>query len=323
MDEKTQQVVELTPEISLILGNGRAIHPVNAMIPEIAETEIPVLVSGESGIGKEVYARWIHRLSKHSNGPFKKVTCGTLDSRRFLEPVLRNFQTGRDDEELGPGTLFLDGIEELDLACQRLLLSVLPEGGSNDGNGTLKERLLSATSCNLEKEIEAGRFRPDLFFRINGAILRLPPLRKRKDEIPALLDFFLSKYASELKKQKPLVRPEIMSVLSAHDWPGNIRELENVAKRIVALSDAQVATRDLAKASKGLTRSKLTDPMSSLKDAARAALRRTEREMILKALERTHWNRKRAAEELQISYKSFLHKLKQIDTTDSMMTEES
>jgi two-component system, NtrC family, response regulator AtoC len=322
MDAKTQQVLELTPESSLILGNSRAIHPINAMIPEIAGTEIPVLLTGESGIGKEVYARWIHRLSKHSNGPFMKVACGTLDSESFLEPVLRNVQSGRNHEEQAAGTLFLDGIEELDLACQRLLLSVLPESGPNEGNGTLRARLLSATSANLEKEIEAGRFRPDLFFRINGAVLRLPPLRKRKDEIPALLDFFLSKYAGESKKQKPAVRPEIMNVLSAHDWPGNIRELENVAKRIVALSDAQLATRDLAKASKGLTRSKLIDPMS-LKDAARAALRRTEREMILKALERTHWNRKRAAEELQISYKSFLHKLKQIDTTDSMMTEES
>ena len=323
MDAKTQTIAELAPEIGLLLGDSRAIHPVNAMIPEIAGTEIPVLLSGESGIGKEVYARWIHRLSKHSNGPFKKVTCGTLDSGRFLEQVLRSFQTGTDHEELVAGTLFLDGIEELDLTCQRLLLSVLPDGGSNDGDGTLKARLLSATSCNLEKEVEAGRFRPDLFFRINGAFLRLPPLRKRKDEIPALLDFFLSKHASELKKQKPAVKPEIMNVLSAHDWPGNIRELENVAKRIVALSDAQLATRDLTKAPKGLTRSKLTDPVSSLKVAARAALRRTEREMILKALERTHWNRKRAAEELQISYKSLLHKLKQIGDTDSIATEES
>ena len=323
MEANTQPVPELTPEISLILGDSRAIHPVNAMIPEIAETEIPVLLSGESGIGKEVYAHWIHRLSKHSNGPFKKVTCGTLDSGRFLEQVLLSCHTGRDHEEPGPGTLFLDGIEELDLACQRLLLSVLPGGGSNEGNGTIRARLLSATSCNLEKEIEAGRFRPDLFFRINGALLRLPPLRKRKDEIPALLEFFLSKYASELKKQTPTVRPEIMNLLRAHDWPGNIRELENVAKRIVALGDARLATRDLAKTAKGLTTSKLTDPMSSLKVAARAALRRTEREMILKALERTHWNRKRAAEELQISYKSLLQKLKQIDDTDSMVTEES
>jgi two-component system response regulator AtoC len=171
---------------------------------------------------------------------------------------------------------------------------------------------VSSTSCNFEKEIEAGRFRLELYFRINGVILRLSPLRDRKEDIPDLLECFLVKHANELKKNTPELSREARKLLFAYDWPGNIRELENVARKIVAVGDAELALGDLRLSRAASPAASEGFSVSSLKVAARAASRRTERELILKALEQTHWNRKRAARDLQISYKSLLYKIKQI-----------
>ena len=291
---------------------------VHSIIAEIAATEIPVLLTGESGVGKEAYARLAHRLSMRSDASFKKVTCNRIEEERFFEQLLVDSQTDENSRELRVGTLLLDRIEELDLRCQRLLLSVLADGGRDHNPQVLTARLLSATSSDLMNEVEAGRFCRDLFFRINGAHVPLPPLRKRKDEIPALVEFFLDKYAAECKKKKkPGLDAEAMADLTAYDWPGNIRELENVVRRIVVLSDAQLATSDIRIAPPAMQRFQGGSPKASLKAACRAASQRTEREMILKALEQTHWNRKRAAEELRISYKALLYKLKQIEQLDS------
>jgi two-component system response regulator AtoC len=202
-------------------------------------------------------------------------------------------------------------VEQLDLACQRVLLSLLPDGEPNGKVGAMSPRLISSTTRNLEKETEAERFRRELYFRINGACLRLPPLRDRKEDIPALLEYFLARYAGELKKKAPVVNSEMMELLTSHSWPGNIRELENVAKKVVAVGDAHLALKDLRAAPLGLLPVNDGPRVTSLKLAARAASRQTERELILKALERTHWNRKRAAQELQISYKALLYKIKQ------------
>jgi len=169
----------------------------------------------------------------------------------------------------------------------------------------------------LEREVGAGSFRRELYFRISGVCLRLPRLRERKEDIPALMEYFLAKHADESARKLQTLNEEAMDLLTSYDWPGNIRELENVAKRIIALGNTKVVTDDL--------RATLAQPpkvndgthVSSLKVAARAASRRTERELILQALERTHWNRKRAAQELQISYKALLYKIKQIGVQGS------
>jgi two-component system, NtrC family, response regulator AtoC len=169
--------------------------------------------------------------------------------------------------------------------------------------------------------MHAGRFRSELYYRINGVCLRLPPLRDRREDIPLLVEFFLTKYAAQLGRPRPCLSPRTLQILGEHSWPGNIRELENVVKKIVALGDEQLATAELGAAA-GETRK--TDAAvrhnHSLKAAARAASREAERELIMKALARTRWNRKRAAQELQISYKSLLYKLKQIGFEDSEAT---
>ena len=297
---------------AFVYGQGTDMHSLNVLAAEIAKTDIPVLLVGESGTGKGVYARLIHRLSGRSEAGLTKINCAALVAGQQLSEVRTAFQSVGEGGDVTARTVFLDGVHELDSACQRVLLSLLPDGEATSGAASGIVRVLSSTSCNFEKEIEAGRFRLELYFRINGLILRLPPLRDRKEDIPELLECFLVKHANELKKNIPELSREARNLLFAYDWPGNIRELENVARKIVAVGDASLALGDLRvsrvvplEASEALS-------VSSLKVAARAASRRTERELILKALEQTHWNRKRAARDLQISYKSLLYKIKQI-----------
>jgi transcriptional regulator with PAS, ATPase and Fis domain len=177
--------------------------------------------------------------------------------------------------------------------------------------------VISTTNRNLDDEMRAGRFRSELYYRINGVCLRLPPLRDRKEDIPLLVEAFLTKYAAEFGRSRPSLSPRALRMLLEYSWPGNIRELENAVKKIVALGAENLALPDMVALPVEM-RPEITETRSySLKAAARAASREAEREMILEALARTRWNRKRAAQELQISYKSLLYKLKQICLPDS------
>ncbi len=208
----------------------------------------------------------------------------------------------------------------LDLPSQARLLNILPDGVDAASDNCLSMRIISSTTRNLDEEMRSGRFREELYYRINGVNLRLPPLRQRTDDIPGLLDFFLKKYTSLFGRPERQLTPATMDVLLRYSWPGNIRELENVARKIVALGDEQLAISDL---SIGIV-PKMTEPVAdsastnsraagqSLKEASREASRHAERGMILKQLERTHWNRKKTARDLRISYKALLYKLKQL-----------
>jgi two-component system response regulator AtoC len=303
-------ILETPTEAGLVFGQGAAMRALGEAVANIARTDIAVLLVGESGTGKEVYAKLIHRLSGAQGAVPKKINCAT-DAGRLRAQVLECLQNG--SAGVAAGSLFLDGIEELDLPSQRMLLALLPDGEPESGGG--RPRVMSATSVELEKWTESGRFRRELYFRLNGARLRLPPLRERKEDIRALVEYFLAKYAGD-GKQAPALSREALEKLEAHNWPGNIRELENLAKKMVAFSDVRAALSDLPALAENATKIRAYEGprVSSLKVAARAASRRTERELILQALERTHWNRKRAAQDLQISYKSLLYKIKQIGT---------
>jgi two-component system response regulator AtoC len=286
-------------------------HSLNAVVVQIARTDIPVLLVGESGTGKEVYARLIHRLSGFSEAPLKKVNCAAMETGRLLRDMREEALSDKESKHAGPRTVFLDGVHELDSACQRILLSLLPDGEPRSLSGMTASRIISSTPRNIEQEITAGRFLRELYFRINGAILRLPPLRERKEDIPLLLEYFFLKHSNELKKSMPSLGSEARELLNSYDWPGNIRELENVAKKIVALGDPALALADLCVTQVNMRQANEKPLVSSLKVASRAASREAERELIQKALERTHWNRKRAAQFLEISYKSLLYKIKQ------------
>jgi two-component system response regulator AtoC len=206
--------------------------------------------------------------------------------------------------------VFIDGVDELGAAEQKFLVSLLPDGESSEGSDG-GVRLIASACRNLEQEIESGRFRRELYFRINGVRLQLPPLRERREDTAVLMEYFLAKHAAELEREVPVVSDQEMEFLESYDWPGNIRELENLARKIAVLGDSRKAIDDLRK--RPNLGPALADERrsSSLKVAARAASRQAERDLISQALERTRWNRKRAARDLQISYKSLLYKIKQ------------
>jgi len=207
-------------------------------------------------------------------------------------------------------------VQELDMASQRALLSFVPDGEGVDASDAMSVRLISSAATSLESEVEAGQFRRELYFRLNGACLRLPPLRERVDDIPSLAEYFLNKYSTVLKRPAPVLSEEVFEALSAYNWPGNIRELENLARKMVVFGNVQIALNDLQVHGDPTYRSAAVTQESSLKVAARAASKKAERDLILRALERTRWNRKRAARDLQISYKSLLYKIKQIGVSN-------
>ena len=173
-----------------VRGQAPIMESVNATLQDLARTDIPVLLVGESGTGKEVYARLIHRLSGQGEAPLIKVRCAALDAGQLLDDLRTEFLPPRGSREASPRTVFLDGLHDLDAGCQRALLSLLPDGEPRGLTGKSILRVISSTSRSLEKEIDAGRFRRELYFRISGVVLRLPPLRDRKEDIPALLEYF-------------------------------------------------------------------------------------------------------------------------------------
>jgi two-component system response regulator AtoC len=287
---------------------SRAMHSIEQVIADIAPTDIPVLLLGESGTGKDVVALHIHRRSNRRQRPFRKLICATLSPEWLM---------GRSDAQAQPatgpggGTLYLDEVSDLSPAGQANLLQALSEGelARADANGT---RLICATSRNLEEQMRAGGFREELYYRINGVCLRLPPLRHRREDIPALAEYFLGKYAVQFDRPQPSLSAQAAGHFHDHPWPGNIRELENAMKKIVVLGDERLAMAEFGALTSAARPANQISSGVSLKQAARAASRQAERELILKVLARTRWNRKRAATELQISYKALLYKLKQI-----------
>jgi two-component system response regulator AtoC len=293
-------------------GVSPAMRALELSIADIAPTDIPVLLSGEIGTGKEVVALEIHRLSGRSNGIFVKCGCAGLTAETLAARL--NYRDSAGDGETVSGSLYLEEVSNLDLASQSRLLEMLPDG---DGlQNYVRLRIISSTTRSLEHEMRSGRFRQELYHRISGINLHLPPLRQRKEDISGLLEFFLRKYASLFGWPEPQLSSATMDLLMRHSWPGNIRELENVARKIVALGNEQLAIGDLQSALlpkvNELTPASSFGNGQSLKMASREASRRAEREMILKQLELTRWNRKKTARDLQISYKALLYKLKQL-----------
>jgi two-component system, NtrC family, response regulator AtoC len=308
---------EIKQHNGFVTGLGTAMRALESVISEVAPTNIPILLVGESGTGKATFANHIHCLSRYRNKPFLRISCAAMSASGFPGLLGLNSSGTGGSTWNAAGTTFFDEISELDLACQRNLLCALPDGDAGPHQALLTTRIVSATSRNLDEEVRAGRFRSQLYYRINGVNLRLPPLRERKEDIPELVEWFLTKQAEQLGRPRPALSRQTLQLFMDHSWPGNIRELENVVKRIVAIGDEALAIGEWETVPYDRRFQESPARDCSLKAAARAASREAERELILKALARTHWNRKRAAQELQISYKSLLYKLKQIAVEDS------
>lgn len=269
---------------------------------EVAQSDVPVLLLAEPGAGKRTVAQKIHEISRRSKHPFHVVSCA-------------RFGDAGANRLMGEGTVFLEELAELPWESQSCLLQTLAQESGNDTRESRPARLICGSARDLETEVRAGRFREDLYFRLSGICLRIPPLRQRREDIPHLVEHFLKKYGSDFQRPVPALSPETHRLFQEYSWPGNVRELENAARAIVAVGDESVAMGGLRAM---LLRQDhvFNGGRVSLKQASREASREKEKEIILRALTRTRWNRRRAAQDLQISYKALLYKLKQMGCSE-------
>ena len=282
-----------------------------AVLTEIAPTNIPVLLVGECGTGKQMFAHRIHQLSDRSE-PLMKVSCAGMRAESFASELGLDARRGTRIRRAVRGPRSSMKSVNSTLRAKGISCTRCPTEKTKPRRGILMARLISTTSRNLDEEMKAGRFRRELYYRINGVCLRLPALRERKEDIPLLSDYFLVKHCTQLGRMHSRLSARALDTFMDYSWPGNIRELENVVKKIVALNDEELALSELMRTPNATGAVTADARTRSLKVASKAASREAERELILKALGRTRWNRKRAAQELQISYKSLLYKLKQI-----------
>lgn len=272
------------------------------VIKELAASDVPVLLLGEPGVGKHVVARQIHDSAPWSGAPFIECRC-----KETTEDAIRVIFGGDRGNDL-PSTLYLEAVEELSSSGQKVLLTCMEASASPRW-----PRVIASASPDLEMDVRTGKFREDLYYRLCGICLPIPPLRYRKEDLNQLAETFLEKYSEQFSRPKPELSSSLLRFLHSHPWSGNLVELEDAMRTVVAIGNVKVAISALRSASEGTNgREKKNGDAVSLKQVARAASQRAERELILKVLTRTNWNRKRAAEELRISYKALLYKLKEI-----------
>jgi two-component system, NtrC family, response regulator AtoC len=367
--EKNRLVSELTElrqqltddqEGAFLWGNTEKMRTIATVIEQVADSDVTVLIRGESGVGKELVSRAIHQRSPRRNKPLVKVNCAALPTE-LLESELFGHEKGAFTgaattrigkfEQADGGTLLMDEIAEMKAALQAKLLHVLQDGeftklGSNRRQ-SVDVRVLAATNRDLDAMMLAGDFREDLYYRLKVIEVTVPALRERLDEIPRLTDFFVTKYARKYNRPVPTLSDELRQGLLTHDWPGNIRELENMIKRLVILQDEQLVIRELRQlasrapqfAVAGAAPVAMAAEQASfapaapqppalllpdapaaappaeeprtLAEVARAAALKAERAAIERTLDQVRWNRRKAAQQLGVSYKTLLNKIKE------------
>jgi len=337
-------------------GTPNHMREVRDLIGGVADTDVTVLIRGESGTGKELVARAVHDASQRRERSFVKVNCAAGPAE-LLESEIFGFERGAFAgaiqhkpgrfEFANHGTIFLDEIGGIGAPLQARLLQVLQEGTFARLGGRqairVDVRVVAATSRDLERAVADAQFREDLFFRLNVVCITLPPLRQRRDEIPALTQHFLARYSEHYNRAPVAVGADTLGLFAAYDWPGNVRELEDLIRRAVILGTDAPIRREIADLIAGRAlhpgpipalqtaapaaaaaappvapRPGATAPPpasagvpGSLKDIGRHAAREAERQLILRTLQHTRWNRREAAEILGISYKALLYKIKE------------
>ena len=313
------------PPDEVIFGSSPAMEAVRLSVEMAASVNVPVLLQGESGTGKEIIARYIHLRSPWGSGAFVKVNCPAIPGT-LLESEMFGYQkgafTGAYTSKPGRvelahrGTLFLDEIADLDPALQAKLLQLLQDGqfsriGAAEDT-QVEVRVVCATNKHLEQEIQTGGFRQDLFYRINVLTIELPSLQQRLCDLPMLVQYLQEKYASKFSRSVSPISPHTLGMLEKYNWPGNIRELENVIKRYVIVgSEEAIATSLENEPEEELDLAVPVNGVIELKEVARQAARRMERKVILKTLEAHRWNRKTTARALSISYAALLYKMRE------------
>ncbi len=319
--------------VELVLSSPR-MAGIRELALQVAETDAPVLILGESGVGKEVLARFIHAHSGRAPKRFVKVNCAALP-QDLLESELFGYERGafsgavRDKpgrfELADKGSILLDEIGEMSPHLQAKLLHVLQDGEFSrlGGSATVRvdARVLSSTNSQLEAAVASGRFREDLYFRLNVIRIEVPPLRERREDIAVLSRHFFDLYAERYRSGTDMLPPALLEAFERHEWRGNVRELENAVRRYVILPDLEAALGEIGRhplalpaaepppAAERTIRNEKGHP-PSLKEAALDAATEVERRLIQQTLEETRWNRREAARRLKISYKALLNKMK-------------
>ena len=305
-------------------ANSPSAAKIRSSIEQVARVDLPVLLLGESGVGKEVAARWIHRLSGRAHRSLRIVNCAALPAE-LLESELFGYEAGAftgavrakpgQFELCNKGTLLLDEIGELPPSLQAKLLHVLQGGQfSRLGGRSFIEvdvRILAATNVNVPQALATRQFREDLYYRLSTLTIHLPPLRERPEQIPIFLEYFMQRAALQLGRPPKTFPPRLLDTCMSYPWPGNVRELENFVKRYLILGDEHLVVsspvpglRQAAKAVAAATPGPLGDR------SLRAVKAEAEKGAILEALEQTKWRRKDAAQRLRISMKALYNKLK-------------
>ena len=333
VEERDRLASEVVPHGDAAVWGSDSMRAVRALLEQVADTDVTMLIQGESGVGKEIVARTAHELSVRRARPFVKVNCAALPAD-LLESELFGYEKGAFTGAAGrkhgkfelahTGTIFLDEIGEMSPLLQAKLLQVLQDGEFTrlGGNREVKVdvRVLCATNRRLPEMVREGGFREDLFFRLNVVSVSIPPLRERREEIPLLVDAFLRRFSLRYEKAQPQLSPLLLQEISRYDFPGNVRELENLMKRVVVLENEEMILGELRGAARGRTRSAALRALLEeieetagevpLREVGRRAALEAEREAIERVLHHTHWNRKQAARLLGVSYKTLLQKIR-------------
>jgi len=318
--------IPLNEDLSFVRACKR-MEEVEAHCRLVASTDIPVLILGESGTGKEIAAMFIHKMSERSNASFLKVNCAAMPLD-LLESELFGYEQGAFTGALrskpgkfelcNNGTIFLDEIGEMPTSLQAKLLQVLQDGSFSrlGSRVTVKVnvRVIAATNINIKEAISRKTFREDLYYRLNGFSIQLPPLRERREEIPILARYFMTRNAARFERDPLPFSPTLLQALNSYAWPGNLRELDNTVKRYLVLADEKPIIHELHPSlGFGSPSPSVEEDYSAqgLKRVVRGVKGDAESVLIARTLDSTNWNRKAAAVHLQISYKALLYKIKQ------------
>jgi two-component system, NtrC family, response regulator AtoC len=326
-----QYLGDLPPDL-VVFGRTEAMREVRRRLDRLVGANIPVLLQGESGTGKDIVAKLFHRYSPWNKGPFVKVNCPAIPGT-LLESELFGYERGAFTGAYGSkpgrvelahrGTLFLDEISELELDLQSKLLQLLQDGqfcriGAQEDR-RVEVRVVCATNRDLQAEVEAGHFRQDLYYRIAVVTIHLPPLRERAADLPDIINYLLQHHNEKYNAQAKPLSSNLVSRLQRYHWPGNIRELENLIRRYVILGTEDAIVNELiAPAPQHAFPIEIPlDGDLSLKKLTRQAVRDLEGRIILKVLQANNWNRKKTARVLNISYRALLYKIRDAGISSS------
>jgi two-component system response regulator AtoC len=319
----TRERLNPEPSDELLFGGSAAMAEFRVRAGRISRTNIPILLCGEGGSGKEAVARWIHRNSEYASGRFVKVNCAAICGQ-LLESELFGYEKGAftQAEHSKPGrveladrgTLFLDEIADLDVNLQSKLLHFLQDGTfsrlGDHSERRVDARVLCATNKDLDNERLAGRFRQDLFYRIHGFRLTVPPLRDRRGDIPLLAEFFRKHYEVQFAMKAQPFPLEMLEYLQSLPWKGNVRELSNGIARYVLIGPDAAMVEEASKRKSAPRYKTSNEEIVPLKSVAKDAIKELERSVILEALRANQWNRRRTARVLKISYRALIYKIR-------------